>query len=108
MRASATRIFQPPESAPDVAVHHLLAEAEAGEDFARARLERVAAELLEARLHLAEALDQLLHLVGLLGIGQRGFELGELGARPRTRRRRRPSTSATTLLPVISPTSWLK
>ena len=32
----------------DVAVHHLLAEAEAGEHLARAAVERIAVELLEA------------------------------------------------------------
>ncbi len=63
----------------DVAVHHLLAEAEAGEDFARAAFQRVAAELLEAGLHLAVALDDRVHLVGAIRIGQRGFELLQLG-----------------------------
>ena len=43
----------------DVAVDHLGREAEAREDLARARFERVAAELVEARLHLAEALDSV-------------------------------------------------
>ena len=33
----------------DVAVHHLLAEAEAGQRLARAAVQRVAVELLEAR-----------------------------------------------------------
>ena len=46
----------------DVAVHRLLREAETGEDLARLGVERVAAELLEPRLRLAERLDQLVHL----------------------------------------------
>ena len=63
----------------DVAVHHLLAEAEAREHLARAGLERVAAELLEARLHLAVALDDALHLVGAVRIGHGVLELVQLG-----------------------------
>ena len=63
----------------DVAVHHLLAEAEPGEDFARAALERIAVQFLEARLHLAVALDDRLHLVRAVGVGHGGFELLELG-----------------------------
>ena len=59
----------------DVAVHHLLAEAEAGECFPRAPLQRVAVELLEARLHLAVARDDVLHLGFLLGIGHCRLEL---------------------------------
>jgi hypothetical protein len=39
----------------DVTVHHLLAEAEAREDFARPTLQGVAVQLLEAPLHLAVA-----------------------------------------------------
>src|SRR4051794_31488274 len=39
----------------DVAVHHLLAEAEAGQRLARTAVERVAVELLERVLHLAVA-----------------------------------------------------
>ena len=70
MRARATRIFQPPESLPTSPSIISCGEAEAGQDLAGARLEGVAAELLEARLHLAEALEQLLHLVGALGIGE--------------------------------------
>ncbi len=64
MRASATRIFQPPESAPTSPSIISWLKPRPGEDLARPRLERVAAELLEARLHLAEALDELVHLVG--------------------------------------------
>ena len=79
MRASATRIFQPPDSAADVAVHHLLAEAQAGEHFARAALQRIAVELLEAVLHFAVAFEDALHLVRLIGVRHRGFECLQLG-----------------------------
>ena len=54
-RAIATRIFHPPESAPDVAVDPLVVEAEAVEHLAGLRLERVAAEVLVLLLHFAEA-----------------------------------------------------
>ena len=63
----------------DVAVHHLLAEAQAAQHFARAALQRVAVEFLEAMLHLAVALDEALHLVGPLRIGHRGFQVLQLG-----------------------------
>ena len=63
----------------DVAVLHRRREAEAGEDLARARLERVAAQLLEAGLHVAEALDERVHLVRALGVGQRVLQLVQLG-----------------------------
>ena len=63
----------------DVAVHHLLAEAEAGQHLARAAVERIAVEFLEAVLHLAIARDDLVHLVGAVGIGHRGLELLQLG-----------------------------
>ena len=67
----------------DVAVHHLLAEAEAGEHFARAAVQRIAVELLEAALHLAVALDDLVHLVGPVRIAHRGLELLQLGGHAR-------------------------
>ena len=54
MRASATRIFQPPESAPTSPSITSCAKAEAGQDLARLGFERVAAELFEARLRVAE------------------------------------------------------
>ena len=63
----------------DVAVHHLLAERQAGQHLAGAAFQRVAVELLEAVLHLAVALEDLLHLVGLVRIGQRVLELVQLG-----------------------------
>ncbi len=78
MRASATRIFQPPESFAHVAVHHLLAEAEAGQNLAGAALERVAIKLLEAMLHLAVASHDRVHLVGALRVGQFGIRHGGL------------------------------
>ena len=108
MRASATRIFQPPESSPTSPSIDSCGEAEAGEDLARARLERVAAELLEARLHLAEAVDQRVELVGARRVGQRVLELVRARA-PTSATGPAPSiVSATTLRPCISPTSWLK
>ena len=63
----------------DVAVHHLLAEAQPGQHLARAAFERIAAELLEAPLHLAVALDDVFHLIGAGRIGHGGFELFQLG-----------------------------
>src|SRR5262249_46169815 len=54
---------------------------QARQDLARARLERVAAELLEARLRLAELLDQRLHFVEALGVGERVLELLQSFAR---------------------------
>ena len=66
----------------DVAVHHLLAEAEAGEDFARPALQRVAVQFLEARLHLAVARDDVVHVVRPVRIPHGGLQLLQLG-RPR-------------------------
>ena len=63
----------------DVAVHHLLAEAQPGQHLARLALQRIAAQLLEAPLHLAVALDDVFHLVGAVGIGHGGLELFQLG-----------------------------
>ena len=63
---------------PDIAVHPLLAERQPRQHLARAGIERVAVQLLEAPLHLAVALDQGVHVVGLLGIGHRRLELGDL------------------------------
>ena len=67
----------------DIAVHHLLAEAQAGEHFARAAFERVAVEFLEPALHFAIALDDRVHLVQALRIGHGGLKL--LAVRPRRR-----------------------
>ena len=63
----------------DVAVHHLLAEAQAGQDLARPALQRVAVQLLEAPLHLAVARDDRLHVVGPVRIGHGGLQLLQLG-----------------------------
>ena len=63
----------------DVAVHHLLAEAQTAEHLARAAVQRIAVELVEAALHLAIAGDDLVHLVGAVGIAHGGLELGHLG-----------------------------
>ena len=63
----------------DVAVHHLLAEGEAGEHLARPALQRVAVELLEARLHLAIARDDVVHVVRTRRIRHGGFQLLQLG-----------------------------
>ena len=78
MRASATRIFQPPESLPTSSVDDLVAKAEPGEDLARARLERVAAELVEARLRVAEALDERSSSSGARRVGHRVLERVQL------------------------------
>ena len=77
-RAIATRIFQPPDSAADVAVDPLIVEAEAVEDLPRLALERVAAEVLVFLLHLAEAREDPVHVVGLRGIGHRVLQRLEL------------------------------
>ena len=61
-----------------VAVHALLAEAQPRQHLPCPRLQRIAVELLEAPLDLAIALDQGVHLVGLLRIGHIGLEPGDL------------------------------
>jgi hypothetical protein len=63
---------------PDVAVDDLVGEAEPLEDLLRLRLELVPAPLLVLVLHLAEALEDLLHLVGARGVGQRVLEVHQL------------------------------
>ena len=63
----------------DVAVHAFLAEAETGQHLPRARLQRIAVELAEARLHLAIALHQRVHIIALRRIGHRRLEPGHLG-----------------------------
>ena len=74
MRASATRIFQPPDSAPTSPSIISWPEAEAREHLARAALQRVAVELLETRLHLAVARDDVLHVVRPVRIPHGGLE----------------------------------
>lgn len=61
----------------DIAVHHLLAEAQTREHFAGASLERIAVQFLVTRLHLAVALDDLLHAIGLLGIGHGRLQIAQ-------------------------------
>ena len=58
----------------DVVVDHLGTECQAREDLARARLERVSPELVEARLDDAEAVAQRLELAGAVGVGHRVLE----------------------------------
>ena len=62
----------------DVAVDPLVVEPEAMENLARAALERVAAEMVVLLLHLAEALENPVHLVGAPGIFERLLQLLEL------------------------------
>ena len=57
-----------------VAVHHLLAEAQAGEHFARPTLQGVAIEFLEARLHLTVARDDIVHVVRPVRISHGGLQ----------------------------------
>ncbi len=92
----------------DVVVDHVFSEAESGQDLARAGLERVAAELVEARLRLAR-----------IARGSRRARPPAPDrpsrARARGARARLPQTlpapaivSSSTVRPAISPTSWLK
>ena len=64
---------------PDVALHHLLAETQARQHFARAPVERIAIQLLKARLHFAIALDDVLHLVRALRVRHGGLKRLQLG-----------------------------
>ena len=61
-----------------IAVNPLVVEAEAVQDLARAALERVSAEVLVLLLHVAEALENRVHLVGLRRIGHRVLQILEL------------------------------
>ena len=61
-----------------VAVDPLVVEAEAVEDLARAALERVAAEVLVLLLHLAEAREDAVHVVGPVRVGHRLLQILEL------------------------------
>ena len=92
----------------DIAVHHLLAETQARQHLAGARLQGIAVQLFEARLHLAIARDDRVHLIGALRVGHRVLQLLQL-VRDTALTAPAPSiTSATALRPDISPTSWLK
>ena len=72
----------------DVAVDPLVVEAEAVQHLARLRLERVAAEMLVLLLHLAEAREDAVHVVGAAP-GSRHRVLAALRARGAGRRRGR-------------------
>jgi hypothetical protein len=77
IRASATHFPAAGERA-DIALHHLLAEAEARQRLASPAVEGVTVELLETALHLAVTRDDRVHLVGTIRIGHRGLELFQL------------------------------
>ena len=62
----------------DVAIDPRIVEAEPLQHFPRLAFERVAAEVIVFLLHLAEALEDLVHLVGAIGIAKRVLKLGEL------------------------------
>jgi hypothetical protein len=64
----------------DVAVHHLLREAQPGQDLPGPGLERVTAELVETGLHLSEARQHRVELAGAPRVGQRVLELSQLHA----------------------------
>ena len=72
----------------DVAVDPLVVEAEAVQDLARLRLERVAAEVLVFLLHLAEAREDCVHLV------RRAPDRPSPAAAPRARDAASPSAAA--------------
>ncbi len=63
----------------DIAVHAFLAEAQAGQHFARPRFQGIAVQFLEPRLDVAIAFDNGVHLVGPVRIDHGGFELGHFG-----------------------------
>ena len=60
-----------------VAVHHLFGEAQARQHLAGAAFQRIAAQLLEAPLRLAIKLDDLVHIVGLVGVAHGGLQLAQ-------------------------------
>src|SRR5215471_16608851 len=62
----------------DVPIDAFVVEAEAVENLACARLERVAAEMVVLFLHVAEAREDLVHVVGLLRIRHRMLQMLEL------------------------------
>ncbi len=62
----------------DVAVDALVLEAEPVQHFAGLALERVAAEMVVLLLHLAEAREDLVHVVRARRIGHRVLQLFEL------------------------------
>ncbi len=62
----------------DIAIDLIVLEAEAVQHFARLRLERVAAEMLVFLLHMAETIEDAIHVVGLRGIAHGVIERFEL------------------------------
>ena len=77
-RAIATRIFQPPDSAPTSPSIRSSSKPRPCSTSRACALERVAAEVLVLLLHLAEAREDLVHLVGAVGIAHRVLQLLEL------------------------------
>ena len=58
----------------DVAIDPVVVEPETEQHFARLAFERIAAEVIVFLLHFAEALENLIHLLGLSGVGHRVLE----------------------------------
>ena len=108
MRASATRIFQPPERAP-TSPSIIAGEKPSPARISRARASRrVAPQLVEARLHVAEAVHQLVQLVRPRRVGQGVLQLVPARRPPPPPDRRRPWSRPPPTGPAISPTSWPK
>ena len=63
----------------DGAVHHLLAEAQPCQNLARPAFQTVAVQFLVARLHVAVARNDLVHLVQPIGIDHCGLERVQFG-----------------------------
>ena len=61
----------------DVAVDHAVVEAQPVQDLAGPRLELVAAALLVLLLDIAEAGQDLVHLIGLVRVAHVAFEIGQ-------------------------------
>ena len=107
-RAIATRIFQPPESAPTSPSICASSKPRPVQHVARLRLERVAAEVVVLLLDLAEALEDPVHVVGLVR------DRPSRAAAPRVRGAASPTrplpamASSSTERPLISSTSWRK
>ena len=92
----------------DVAIDLVVLEAEAVQHLARLRLERVAAEVLVLLLHLAEALQDAVHVVGLRGILHRVLQVLRARGADRPTRPLPAIASSSTERPFISSTSWRK
>ena len=67
----ATRIFQPPESAPASSSIRSSSKSQAAQHLARLALERVTAEMIVFLLHFAEARQDGVHFPGPFRIGHR-------------------------------------